>query len=470
MSNPFQSPTIESGQEDAPMVIARPEGKASIQGILTIADQAIVSLTSFLATVIVGQLGKEQLGIYTLGISMFWLAAGIANAVVWTPYTARASRLPSPEQHRFRASNTLMAFGVAAMLSLISATCGLGVWLMVPNQIWLTNFFLALAPLALTLTMREHVRRLCVADFRGVHLIIFDLPVCVLTLASMLVLWKTGNLTATTAFLATAAAAALSLLVIANQLSQNRMETSHLLKDIRSNWTFGRWLLVVAIAWLVSDGSLRWMLSEMHGMEAMGVFGAAFAVVMLVNPLMLAMQSFARSLATRVFAAGGHQELWRHTVKSTFAAIALAAVGVVVLAIVGEFAIKSIWGAEFADATLVTVLAVGLCLQATYIPADAALTTLELGKRMSSVAVYQLVATVIVGAPLVYLQGPLGIGWAMIARSVPALIMYWITLSQACHRDVHTSERSTTEPPFAEPISLTPSAPTPEPVKEPALR
>lgn len=398
------------------------------------ADQAVVSLASFAATVIVGRtLGKEALGIYALGPFLFWLVAGVANALVWVPYTARACRLNEVDRRRYRASNTVMA---AAMAVGLAALCVVGGLLAAPLQNWLSPFCLAMAPLSFLFLLREHVRRVFIADFHAAGLLLLDGPIAVLSVGSLLALSHNGRLTPSVALVATALAAGLCLPVVWRLTRGGGVTAEELSRDARSNWGFGRWMLVVAVAWLIGDGVLRWMLLGMHGMDALGVFSAAFSVVMLANPLILAMTSFARSWAARVQAADGTPGLFSHTVRLTLAGVVLAAAGMFLLAWAGDFMIQAFFGEQFADPRLVLLLAAAVCLQAVAIPVDAALTALELGKKMTQVSLLQLAAALLVGAPLVYAQGPMGIAWAMIARSAPLHIMAWDAMWKHYHSDV----------------------------------
>lgn len=412
---------------------AAPAASASLQGACTIIDQAIVSLTSFLVTVVIGrELGKDALGVYTLGIFTFWLAAGIANALVWVPYTARSCRETPRARLRFLASNALMAVAIAVGLALVSAAAGVVTLVVETEQQWLAPMFFCLAPVALTLTLREHVRRVSIADFRTVWLVAFDLVISVALLVAIALLSGAGRLTTTTAFLATAGAAAVCLPVIYWQIASAPLSLPRVIRDFGSNWNFGRWLLVGAVAWLVGDGSLRWMLSAFHGAKAMGEFGAVFSVLMLVNPLLLAMFAFDRSLAARVLNEGGPGRLLSHALWSTLAAIAIATVAVMTLAWWGDFLIRLVYGEAFSNPGLVTVLAAGICMLGVMIPVEAALTALEMGRKMTQVSLAQLATSILVGAPLVFLHGPAGIGWAMIARGVPALLISWEALWRAC--------------------------------------
>jgi hypothetical protein len=91
------------------------------RGSWLLADQAIVSLASFLAAAIVGRVcGREELGIYGLAVSIFWLVAGVPNSLIWTPYTSRVAKMPPQRRAFYTGSVTwhaiLVAMAIAASL------------------------------------------------------------------------------------------------------------------------------------------------------------------------------------------------------------------------------------------------------------------------------------------------------------------------------------------------------------------
>ena len=61
------------------------------RGILSILDQGMVSVTSFVTLVLIGRWGgDEQLGIYSIVFTLLWLAASMPNALIWAFYRSYA--------------------------------------------------------------------------------------------------------------------------------------------------------------------------------------------------------------------------------------------------------------------------------------------------------------------------------------------------------------------------------------------
>ena len=61
--------------------------------MLAVVDQGVVSGTSFLTSVIIGRLGsQEDLGVYSLSLSLVMLLRGVQGELVCSPYTVYCNR------------------------------------------------------------------------------------------------------------------------------------------------------------------------------------------------------------------------------------------------------------------------------------------------------------------------------------------------------------------------------------------
>jgi O-antigen/teichoic acid export membrane protein len=411
----------------------------AVQGAYALVDQVLVSAASFAAGLMVGQVSKEQLGIYSLGVATFWLLAGITNALVWTPYTARAAHL-SPRRHtQYRAVSAVLSMAMGLMLAAAAAVCGVIASVVGTEATWLAPFLWACAPLAIAMTIREHVRRVCVADFRGADLLLIDIPFCVLSLMAIFGLWHFELLTANTALLVLAVAALPAGLYAVGHTAAAKSIRWRIIPTFVANWQYGKWLLLVAAAWLASDTLLRWLLLYLGGPEELGSFAGVFMIVAVVNPLLLAMTSFARSVASRRLASGSRQQLTRRTLATTGWASLFATVSFVLLALFGDDLTRWTLGAEYVDSQLMVLLALAICLEGVAVPIEATFIALESGRLLSQVAATRLAVSLVVGAVLIPWYGAHGMALALVARSVAAFCLYLVGIVLT-HR--HSSDAS----------------------------
>ncbi len=405
----------------------------TIHGIHSLIDQGIVSVASFATMALVGRVGKGELGIFALGISSFWLLAGVSNALVWTPYTARAARMSVLQRERFRGDIAGLNLAIGAVFAMLCLIVAATTWVLSDTQTWLTSFCFSFAPLILMLSLREHARRVYIADFEGAKLLAFDVPISLIMVALAILFWQHQWLGSDTAMLLTSAAAIPAIYVTAKHMREGGASAIQVRQALASNWPYGKWLLVVAVAWLASDGILRWMLVGISGQRAMGAFAGAFLIVSLLNPILLAMTSFARALASRKLASGSRQALSTGTILSVRRLAVFAVLACSALHLWGDASMVTILGESYSNPKLVTLLAIAVCLDLVIVPVEAFFVALEFGRLMSLVAVGRLITSILLGILLIPIYGVFGVAWAMLGRSVMATGMYGFALVVA-HR------------------------------------
>ena len=404
------------------------------QGVFTFADQAVVSLVSALTTIMVGRYCTiEELGVFVFGISLMWRATGLPVALVWTPYASRAPHLSPKSLRRYAGSSAAIAvvLGVAQAIVLLlgyGVMVAIGQVTVVPA--WIPSLILAMAPLMLGITLKEHARRTCIADFRGQILLAMDVPIGIAQLGMLLMLWHFGLLSSFTALLAVAIAASLSMVWFIREYSRIIIRKRMTLAHLQANFGFGVWLLAIAVAWLVCDLLLRSMLTSFHGIEAMGTYGAAYTFVGLINPVVVAATVFLRSWAARVYASSQLDGLKRFSLLSTLAAATLALLATALLTLFGEQVVQLLFKSNYASRYVVGAVTLGFCTQAVIIPVEAALMALERGRELFAASVLRVLVVLIAGIPLVWWQGAAGIGWTSALQSLIVLVYMWNCLAR----------------------------------------
>ena len=398
------------------------------QGLFTFADQAVVSLVNALTTIIVGRAcSKEELGIFAFGIAILWRASGIPMALVWSPYASRAPHLKPARLAGYAGSAAVQVVVLGLLQAVVLAlafvvSLVLAAVMNVPG--WVPPLLLALGPLLLGVTLREHARRTSIADFRGEALLAIDIPIGLVQLGVLAWLWHNGWLTYATALWTVAASCGLSLVWFVLRSSSWSIRRRRVKAHFLSNLQFGSWLLGIAVAWLVCDLLLRVLLAWFHGIEEVGTYQAAFLIVSLTNPLVLAATNFSRSLAARVLAVRGIDGLRSGALRATIPVAALALLLSGFLAAYGDQIVLWIFNKPYADKLVVGAVALGFCLQAVAIPVEAAQMALQRGRHLFVVSVLRLVVVVVCGVPLVWWQGAAGIGWTVALQSIAVLILH----------------------------------------------
>lgn len=400
----------------------------AMHGFHSLWDQVVISITSFAVMAFVGRLGKDEMGVFALGMSTFWLLAGISNALVWIPYTARSAHLKGEHRLQFRGDIAGVNLVIAAILAIAILLIAGVVKLSMPSSTWLVSFFLFFSPMVFTLTLREHARRIFIADFEGKRLLALDVPISILMLCAVAILYVSDQLDANLAMLVTAAAALPALYVTVRHINKASTSLRSIGRVVISNWPYGKWLVVVAVAWISSDGLLRWMLVGLKGQQALGAFAGASLVVSLVNPVLLAMTSFARSVASLKLATGSQLSLTTATIASVRRLSIFSILAFVALHFGGDSVMVLVLGPSYSNPGLVSILALAVCMEAVIVPVEATFVALEYGRLLSLVAVARLLISILIGIILIPTFGVWGVAVAMLCRSAIVSILYGFSL------------------------------------------
>jgi O-antigen/teichoic acid export membrane protein len=387
-------------------------------------DQAVVSLASFAAALVVGRFGgSEQLGIFSVALSLFWLLAGVANALVWTPFTSRAPHLSSPRSRYYAGSSLIHLAVFGGVVAVLLLAVGAISW---TEAEWLWPMCAALTPFTLLVLLREHLRRYLFAHLSTRSLLGIDVPIALgqLFVLAALVVW--GRVSFATALWAMAAPNLWCFVWIVRHRERFRFERRRALLDWSYNFAFGRWLLVVSVAWLLGEASFQWLVGWFHGERVLGQLSAPWRTVMFVNPIMLTVQNLLRSQLSNRTAEAGPEALRGETLRATGrVALGFGAL-LFVIGVRGGGLVELLFGSEFAGLGPVVVsLCVGVFFHVLTFPVEAALAAIQAGRALLAASLVRLALILTTGVPLIIHFGPLGVGIALSIASCGAGAVAW---------------------------------------------
>lgn len=412
-------------------VVSRVSGSVSTWGLV---DQGIVSVASFAAAAIVGRVcGSDQLGVYSLAVSLFWLVAGIPNALVWTPYTSRAPKLSGDARRLYAGSALIHMLFVAMTIAACVVLIGLIPWPSLSTSTWFWPMCLSLAPFTVLMMLREHLRRVLFAHMNTPGLLLIDLPIAVMQICAIWLLANMGELTFTTALIAMTVPCLWCCVWLVRHRQQFSLSRQQVRTDWQSNFQFGRWLLLVSIAWLLGDASFRWLVGSLHGLNELGQFSAAFTTVMFVNPIMLTVQNLARSTFANKLAEGEQHDLRALAIKGTGHIAWIFGLLFAGLALGGGLLVQLFFGNEFEGlGWVVASLCLGLYFRVLIIPVDAALSALCSGRTLLAASLVRLALILASGVPLIGWYGSIGVGLALAIGSLGAAMLQWTVFLKRC--------------------------------------
>jgi O-antigen/teichoic acid export membrane protein len=325
---------------------------------LALFDQAVVSGSRFLITIIVGRFaGPEDLGRYASAFYTLVLLGCIQEALLTTPFAICAPRL----RPRSRAALT---GGVVVMHALLLGTVVLAGLLVVgfmnlfatSGEVFLmTMAIVVAAPLSL---MWEFARRMMLARLSVGHATLIDVLAAMLQVAGLVVLAATDQLTGTRAVAVVGIGCALPAVIYSWRLLPSTWPR-HLPLYWGRTWQIGKWIMGTQIVRAMSGTIPIWLLASLVGDPAAGLFAACVSIPMIANPFVFAVSNLLMPKAAHAYGEQGVRGL----VRLLVAALGLTAVALlpltIVLLLAGGWILTAIYGPAYSGQGLtLAVLAV----------------------------------------------------------------------------------------------------------------
>ena len=399
---------------------------ASTRG-LALADQAVVSGTSFLTTVMIARWAyPKELGIYAMAISLLISWVAVQETLILLPYTVHRhspEALPTEQAGSYLALSGLFSILAMVMFSLIAlalSTAG------APHGLVAAILILAAAvPFA---SLREFGRRFAFAHLRVLPSLMLVLATSVLQLSGLAWLGHTGRLSAATACAAIGVANAVPS-VVWLYLSRGNFasQRSQLRNTINRSWGFGKWLLATRIAEALRTQAAYWLLALVFGTAATGAYAASLSVVSFVNPLIIGLFNILLPQASLAFAEGGGSRLRRETIRDALMLGAAMTLFCLLVAVGGERAMQLLFHGPHYEGQGHTLLALALALLASALgmPAASALATIERSHAIFWASFIATVVTVVLASVLILNWGLVGAAYGLLAGNVVGTSARW---------------------------------------------
>ena len=384
-------------------------------GLLAVFDQAAVSGTSFLIVVLVGRAcGQEELGYYSLGVTILVLLASAQESLVTAPYTVFRERLRGRRRAEYAARVLLQqgalallaAAGLAAIAALSGGVCGSVAWVV--------------AVVAPPVLLRDFCRRLGFVHQRIAGTLGLDLVIGIVQLAALAWLAWRGWLTASVAFatvgLVGGAVAAIALLLTRREFAFRPRRPG---RDVGRHWEFGRWVAAGQVVGVVHGYAVHWLLVLMIGPSATGAFAACLAVALLSNPFYLAMANLLGPWIARARTEGGRAAVRRAVGRSALFLVAVMGAFCGVVAVAGSSMMRLLYGDGYAGhGFTLTALAAAFAVTPVGMAADHGLRALGRPRVAFTGSLIGLLVTIAVGALLIPHWGIAGAACSYLAGTI----------------------------------------------------
>lgn len=303
---------------------------------VALADQAMVSATSFLTTVIISRYsGAGQLGAYAIGISVLASAYTVQGQLISLPYSIhRHSPTLPPEDH---AGGSLVSAGLlASMFALLLVTIASSLFASgaSPELVAITWALAAVMPFAL---LRDFFRRFAFTHLQMAHALLLDAAVAAIQLSSLGWLGWTGSMSAVTATVALGGSCgivALGCMLLSR--ARFSIRRNQVRATMKQSWMLGKWFLVNQIMVQVQRFCTYWLLATISGATMTGVYAACMSIVAFTNPLFYGLNNLFTQKSILAWKEGGGPTLRRRALQDM---LSLAAA-------MGPFCLLTFWFGE----------------------------------------------------------------------------------------------------------------------------
>jgi O-antigen/teichoic acid export membrane protein len=460
------APTLAA---DASTLASGPWGRllriASAPDVLAMADQAVVSGTSFVTTFIIARWATpSQLGFYSIGLSVLLASLCVQDALVSRPYMILCHRsFRTPAEH---AGSSLMHSGLLSALvtvALAVAALALSARGAGPELVLMIWVLAGIAPFAL---FREFVRRLAFAHLQVALALMLDLAVAVIQLVGVGWLGWTGRLSSATACLALGAACALTA-IMSLYLGRANYEVrgDQLRATMKESWAIGKWLVSSQITVSVQVSVAQWLLAWIMDTTATGIYAACMAVASFANPLILGLGGTMMPKAVLALKEGGGASLRRQSIRYSLLLGAATGLFCVVVLIAGEDMMRLFCHRKEYEGQghTISVLALAMLALAVGSPASNALASMERPRAIFFANLFGAVLNVALVWSLAVKWGVVGAAFGFLSGSVAGALGKWVAFLALVPRYAPETDPLTTDFP---PCTCDPGTPAIHPKRQ----
>lgn len=395
--------------------------------VLALMDQAVVSGTTFLSTVLVGRWsGPSQLGIYTIGLSVLASVIAVQDALILLPYTIKRhhpSRTPAEQAGLSLLHTEFLAAAAAAGLALMAVAFGATH----TDLMWLMCVLVLTVPFVL---QREFGRTCAFARLQVVDALFLDASVAALQLGVLGWLGWSDRMSAVGACAALGVGCSLpSLVWLYRARSEFVIRMDQLRQATAESWRLGKWLCAGQVTVTIHGYASFWMLPRLISMAETGVFAASYSVASLANPILRAFRNTLTPRAVLAFKEGGGARLRRQAVRDALVLVGAMSLFCLVVLLGGGTLMSAVYrGPEYGgQGHIVTVLALAMLAGAAGLPASNALVSMERPQTIVLATSVGAVGTVLAVWIFSIEWGLLGAAYGFLTGNVAGTAARWAT-------------------------------------------
>ena len=279
---------------------------------LVIADQAMLSGTSFVTSVVVARIcAPAQFGLYVLGVAALLVLRELQLGLVTGPMAVLGSMEDDVSFSRYVSPLIVLQMLVCLSAAAIAAVASIVVRAVSPSSP-LPSILGVLAVASIFIQAQEFCRRILLVRFRLIRFLVNDGVFCLAQLGALgLAVWLKrqgghAKFPASDVFLCQAGAGAAALLVGAFQVRRFiTLRRCFRGEPLLMNWRFGRWNLLSSLCALAYQQTVYFVLAALAGTTAVAQLEAPRLIVAPFMVLIMGWSTIVGPFAARKFTVEG---------------------------------------------------------------------------------------------------------------------------------------------------------------------
>ena len=312
-------------------LIALFSGQGARQGYLSAIDQGVISLSNFLATIILARnVDPTQLGVYGVGFVTLRLVRAFQDGLIVQPMNVFGAGMEQDEFKQYATNTSLFQIGLALISASVVAVSG---WVLTElgNDTAGPTLFALWLPF-LWWQMQEYLRRMLYTRGLVIKAVISSFIANGVRIAIMIYLVNQGTLSGVTGLEAIAWG---SFVALFPSLWYTRHHWTRKLVNLkgtwRRNWSFGRWLLGSTLTNWVAVEFYPILTAGLVSFAAAGAYRALQNLVAPIHLLLRAVDTFLTPRAANLYEKNGQRAL-THTLRSIYLALGIPVLGILIIA------------------------------------------------------------------------------------------------------------------------------------------
>ena len=413
-------------------------GQGARQGYLAAIDQSVISLSNFVATIILARnVDPTQLGVYGVGFVSLRLVRAFQDGLIVQPMNVFGASMTQDDFKRYASSTSLFQIGLAILSASVVAVLG---WVLIEmgNDTAGPTLYILWLPF-LWWQFQEYLRRMLYTRGKVLSAVITSLIGNGARIALMVYLANQGRLTGT-AGLEAIAWGAFAALIPSLWFTRNywTRQIASLKETWQKNWNFGRWLLGSFLANWAAVEFYPVLTAGLISFAAAGAYRALQNLVAPIHLLLRAIDTFLTPRAAKLYEQDGPQALTR-TLRSIYLAISVPVAVLLIIALVfPEQLLSLMYGDTFLEySNGVILMALFYALMFAYWPLQSIFKAAQLSRPIFIANALAIVSMFTVGIWAILNWGVYG---TIIGQGVNALVInlvlwgYWINLTRRTAR------------------------------------